>query len=321
MTQKPINVIFFGSPSFAVPSLSALAADERFRVLLAVTQPDRPAGRGKELRAPAVKAAAIERGIPVWQPDTLRSPEAMEYLKSLPADLYIVAAYGEIFRPEVLALPVHGVLNIHPSLLPRHRGSAPIPVAILNGEPETGVSVIKMVRKLDSGPVIARSTVPLKGTETAGSLSEQLAELSGEMIPDVAAGWVEGKLQAQPQAEELATYTRELTKEEGRIDWRLPATEIERRVRAMTPWPGAWTVLEGKRLRLLEVDISHTLTLSPGTITRIEDAVLVGTGTSPIRLRRVQPEGRREVNAEDWCHGARLRPEARFEIPEGEGGR
>lgn len=311
----PIKVIFFGSPVFAVPTLNALAGDPRFNVHLAVTQPDRPAGRGKQLRPPAVKMAALERGVPVWQPDTLRSPDAVERLKSLTADLYVVAAYGEIFRREVLTLPAHGVLNIHPSLLPRHRGSAPVQTAILNGEPETGVSIIQMVRKLDSGPIVAQSRVTLSGTETAGILSENLAEVSGKMIADIAADWVAGKLQARPQTEELATYTRELTKEEGRIDWRRPAEEIERQTRAMTPWPGAWTILDGKRLRLLKLDISHKHSRPPATLTRIDNAILVGTGTSPIRLLRVHPEGRHEVNAEEWYRGARLGPEAHFELP------
>jgi methionyl-tRNA formyltransferase len=315
----PIDVVFFGSPEFAVPALDALARDPRFNVLLAVTQPDRPAGRGKHLRPPAVKRAAAELGIPVWQPGSLRTPGAVAFLKDHPADLYVVSAYGEIFRREVLALPERGVLNIHPSLLPRYRGSAPVQAAILNGESETGVSIIQMVRKLDSGPVLAQSTVPLSGTETAGSLSEQLAEVSGRMIPDVAADWVAGKIHALPQAEELATYTREMTKAEGRIDWRRPATEIERLTRAMNPWPGAWTMFDGKRLKVLELDISHEQSLPPGTITRIGNTILVGTGTSPIQLLRVQPEGRREVHAEEWYRGARLGPEARFEIPADDG--
>lgn len=317
----PINVIFFGSPEFAVPTLNALAEDPRFNVLLAVTQPDRPAGRGKQLRSPAVKMAAIERGIQIWQPETLRSSEAVEYLKSFPADLFVVSAYGEIFRREVLTMPPHGILNIHPSLLPRHRGSAPVQAAIVNGESETGVSIIQMARKLDSGPIVAQKTVPLDGTESGGSLSEYLAEVSSRMIADVAAGWVAGKIQARAQVEEEASYSRELTKEEGRIDWRRPAAEIKRRTRAMSPWPGAWTILGGKRLRLLELDISHEQPIPPGTITRIGNAILAGTETSPIRLLRVQPEGRREVTADEWYRGARLGPEARFEIPVDEGAR
>lgn len=316
----PINVVFFGSPEFAVPAINALARDPRFNVLLAVTQPDRPAGRGKQLRPPAVKLAAAELGIPVWQPESLRFPEAVAFLKDHPADLYVVSAYGEIFRREVLELPAHGVLNIHPSLLPHYRGSAPVQAAILNGESETGVSIIQMVRKLDSGPILAQSTMPLSGTETAGSLSERLAGLSGRMIPDVAADWVAGTIHARPQTEDLATYTRELTKAEGRIDWRQPAEEIERRTRAMSPWPGTWTMIDGKRLKVLELDISRKHLLPPGTITRSGAVILVGTGTSPIRLLRVQPEGRREVSAEEWYRGARLGPEARFENPADDGG-
>lgn len=310
----PIKTIFLGSPAFAVPSLRALSADPRFDLVQVVTQPDRPAGRGRRLRVPPVKAAAEELGLPVWQPESLRSDEAVATLAALGADLYVVVAYGEILTRRVLALPAHGCLNVHPSLLPRYRGSAPVQAAILNGDAETGVSIIKLVRRLDAGPIVAQERLPLDGTERAGELSERLADLAAEMLPDVAADWVAGRIEAVPQDEDEATFTREIRKADGKIDWAAPAAEIERLVRAMDPWPGAWTTVAGRRLSVLACDISQIATNNPpGTITGSSDGVLVATGEGTVRLLRVQPEGRRPMDAEDWYRGARLEPGARFD--------
>lgn len=314
----PIRTVFFGSPTFAVPSLSALAHDPRFAVTLVVTQPDRPAGRGRRLQPPPVKQEAERLGLPVWQPETLRSEDAVERLAAERADLFVVVAYGEILTRRVLALPAHGCLNVHPSLLPRYRGSSPIQAAILNGDSETGVTIMLMVRRLDAGPIVAQRAVQLSGQETAGDLGERLARVAADMLPDIASRWVSGEIKAQPQDESCATYTRELRKEDGRIDWRRSAVEIERLVRAMNPWPGAWTRLEGRRLGVRAVDISNEHH-PPATIHQADHAVLVGTGTTAVRLLTVQPEGRGPMPAADWYNGARLAPGARFEIPESEG--
>jgi methionyl-tRNA formyltransferase len=313
MIPQPIKVVFFGSPSFAVPTLQALARDPSFDVRLVVTQRDRPSGRGKHLKPPGVKIAAQELGLPIWQPTTLRAPEAVDYLEEIAADLYVVVAYGEIFRRDVLSLPPHGILNVHPSLLPRYRGSSPIPAAIRHGEEETGVSIIQMVRKLDAGPIVAQEVVALSGPETAGELSERLAQLAGQMLPDVALNWVAGRIEARPQAEEIVSFTRELRKGDGRINWEQSAEEIERLVRAMNPWPMAWTSLDGNRLQVAAVDISQKLShMPPGLIHRTPAGIAVGTRTRPLILRRVHPEGRRELTAEEWYRGARLGSGSRF---------
>src|SRR5690606_29227459 len=262
-----ISFVFLGSPAFAVPSLRALALDARFTIPLVVTQPDRPAGRGRRPRPPAVKDAAIELGLPVFQPETLRDPAAVERLAAAVPDVLVVVAYGEILRQSVLDLAPLGCLNVHPSLLPRYRGSSPVQAAILNGDTETGISIIKLVRRMDAGPIVAQRRVPLDGTETAGTLSERLAKLAAEMLPDVVAAWVAGELEAEPQDDAAAPYTRELTTADARIDWGKDAAEIERLVRAMQPWPKAWSILEGRRLAVLACDISHKpSTEPPGTI-------------------------------------------------------
>lgn len=314
-----IRIVFLGSPEFAVPPLQSLAADSRVDVALVVTQPDRPAGRGRRLRPPALKTAATALGIPVFQPESLRSDDAVDRLRSVQADLFVVVAYGEILRRAVLDLPPHGCLNVHPSLLPRYRGSSPIQAAILNGDAETGISIIKLVRRLDAGPIVSQASLRLDGTETAGSLSERLAALAAEVLPDVVVEWVAGRLTAVPQDEDAATYTGEISKDDGLIDWRQDAVRIERLVRAMNPWPTAWSVVGGRRLAVLKCDISDEhFNTPPGTISATASGILVSTGSGTIRLLEVQPEGRRVMPASAWYRGARLAPGARFENPPGQ---
>jgi methionyl-tRNA formyltransferase len=301
-----LRIVFFGSPQFAVPSLEALVQDARLSIELVVTQPDRRAGRGRALVAPPVKTAAFAHQIPVWQPETLRSDDALERLRSIDADLYVVVAYGELFQRRVLALPKHGCLNVHPSLLPRYRGSSPIQSAILNGDRETGVTIIQMVRRLDAGPIVAQERVPLDGTETGGSLSARLADLAGVMLPDTAVDWSAGRIEPHPQDDELATYTRELTKASGEIDWTLDAVQIERAVRAYQPWPTAWTTLAGKRLVIERVELSdQTLDLPAGSLVFEDRTVRVACGTGSLVLLDVRPEGKRAMPAQDWFRGLR----------------
>lgn len=308
------RVVFLGSPEFAVPSLRALAADDRFDVALVVTQPDRPAGRGRRLQPPPVAEVARELGLSLFQPRSLRSAETFDALAAARADVFIVVAYGEILRRRVLEMPPGGVLNVHPSLLPRYRGSSPIPAAILNGDTETGVSVIKLVRALDAGPIVAQRSVGLTGLETSGSLSEELARVAAEMLPDTMEKWLAGRLATVPQDEAGASYTRELTKEDGRIDWRAGAVGIERLVRAMNPWPTAWTMLAGRRLSILVCHISLQPTKHTTTTITVEPPLpAVACGDGFVYLDRVRPEGRAEMSGADWLRGARLPPDARFE--------
>lgn len=312
-----LRIVFFGSPQFAVPSLKALAADERCSVDLVITQPDRRAGRGRGLVAPPVKVAAQSLGVPVWQPDTLRSEVAHERLRFTQSDLFVVVAYGELFQRSVLALPEHGCLNVHPSLLPRYRGSAPIQSAILNGDAETGVSVIQMVRRLDAGPIVAQQRIALQGTETGGSLSETLSNLAGAMLPGVVIAWAAGQIEAQMQDDSQATITRELRKSDGEINWALDAGSIERLVRAFQPWPTAWTTLAGKRIVIERVARDHrALDQKPGSVVSQRRDVLVACGDGSLRLIEVRPEGKRVTPADAWFRGLHADDHPRFEAHE-----
>jgi methionyl-tRNA formyltransferase len=310
-----LRIIFFGSPQFAVPSLEALANDAHLSVDLVVTQPDRRAGRGRELVAPPVKVAGESLRIPIWQPATLRTEAAHERLRSMGADLFVVVAYGELLQRTVLAIPRHGCLNVHPSLLPRYRGSAPIPSAILNGDRETGVSIIQMVRRLDAGPIAAQQRISLDGTETGGSLSATLADLAGRMLPDVVLDWAAGRIDARMQDEQLATMTRELTKADGEIDWHDDAGAIERQIRAYQPWPTAWTTLNGKRIVIERVEHDQRrLELPPGTIEFDQRALVVACESGSLKLINVRPEGKRAMPAEAWFRGLRATEHPRFDV-------
>jgi methionyl-tRNA formyltransferase len=316
-----LRIVFFGSPQFAVPSLEALANHARVSVDLVVTQPDRRAGRGRDLVAPPVKVAAAAFKIPIWQPDSLRTEEARERLRTTHADLFVVVAYGELFQRAVLAIPTHGCLNVHPSLLPRYRGSAPIQTAILNGDRETGVSIIQMVRRLDAGPIVAQRQIALNGTETGGSLSDTLAKLAGQMLPDVVLGWTAGRIEPRPQDDERATVTRELTKAGGEIDWQDEAGAIERQVRAYQPWPTSWTMLGGKRVVIDRAELDRREFRLPfGTLISEDRAVLVTCGTGSLRLLEVRPEGKRAMPARDWLRGVHGPDAPRFESAKGKSG-
>ncbi len=301
-----IRTVFFGSPEFAVPSLRALATDPRFQVPLVVTQPDRPAGRGRRLVEPAVKVAATDLDLAVWQPMTLRSDEAVDRLRDIKPDLFVVVAYGEIFRRAVLDIPAHGCLNIHPSLLPKYRGSSPIPAAILNGDATTGVSIIRMVRKLDAGPILAQREIRLNGTETSGQLSERLGDLAAVLLPDVAAAWCEGTIEPVEQSDDNAIVTRELAKYDGQLDWTESARQLERQVRAYSPWPATWTTLDGRRLVVHSAEVWPEIPhANPGQIFEDNRHVLVACGEESLCLVQVQPEGKKIMLAEDWFRGLR----------------
>ncbi len=313
-----IRTVFMGSPEFAVPSLDALHRDERIEVTLAVTQPDRRAGRGRKLQSPAVKVASEDRGIPLIQPGSLREPGIFERLANESPDLIVVVSYGELLRKSLLDLPKHGCLNVHPSLLPRYRGASPIPAAILAGDAETGVSIMRLTRRMDAGPILAQRRSPLDGTETTGALTRRLAEESGLLLPGTITGWVFGEIDELPQHEDDATYTRELRKADGQVDWREPAVQIERFVRAMNPWPMAWTTLAGERLTIHSVRVGSDAHRSerPGAIELEQEMVRVQTGDGIIDLERIQPAGKKPLSALDWARGARLESAPAFDLPE-----
>lgn len=296
----PLRVVFLGTPDFALPPLRALHAAPGIDVALVVTQPDRPSGRGRRLTPPPAKVFAEEHGIPVFQPDRLRGPAALGRLREAAADLYVIAAYGQILRQAVLDIPPHGCLNVHPSLLPRHRGPAPIAAAILAGDAETGVTIMLTDRGMDTGPILAQRSVPLGRRETTASLTPALFDLGAELLLDTIPRWVRGEIEPRPQDERRATVSRLFTTADGLVDWRRPALDLERQIRALNPWPRAFTFAGARRLILLAALAldGEPAADPPGTVRRAPDGQLqVATGAGHLLVTEVQPEGRRAVDA------------------------
>ncbi len=308
-----MRMLFLGSPSFAVTPLEALAG-AGYEIVAVVTQPDRPAGRRRQLSPPPVKQAAERLGLPVLQPETLRDPASVAELAALQPDIAVVAAYGEILRRRVLEIPPLGYLNIHPSLLPRHRGPTPVAGAILAGDSETGVSIMRLDRGMDSGPLLAQVTVPLPAVARTGPLTEELFRLGADLLLDVLPPYIAGRLQPQEQDHSQASVTRLLSREDSRIDWSLPAIVIERRIRAFDPWPGTASTWRGQPIKILAGRVQDTWQgrEPPGSLLISEGRPMVSTGSGALELLTVQPAGKRPINAIDWLKGQRATPGERF---------
>jgi methionyl-tRNA formyltransferase len=305
-----LRVVFLGTPELALPVFTALLTAPEIEVVLVVTQPDRPAGRGRHLTPPPIKRLAEEHDLPVFQPAHLRGAEALARLRAVNADLFVITAYGQILRQAVLAIPRLGCLNVHPSLLPRHRGPAPIAAAILAGDEETGVTIMLTDRGMDTGPILTQTAVPLGAGETTASLTPQLLTLGAELLLQTIPAWANGHITPLPQDETIATYSRTFTREDGLIAWERPAGAIARQIRALNPWPRAYTFLDGKRLLLLdareETTIPQPAESPPGTVVAgTAGALLVATGDGLLRLLEVQPEGRQAIDAETYLRGQR----------------
>lgn len=300
------RVIFMGTPDFAVPTLKSLI-DSEYELVGVVTQPDRPSGRGKRLTPPPVKVMAEQAKIPVLQPRSLRNPEAFETLVALKPDLIVVAAFGQILRQNVLSLPAHGCINVHASLLPRWRGAAPVVASILAGDDETGVTIMQMDEGLDTGPMIAKRAIPITTEHTGGSLTAELAELGSRLLLDTLPDWLAGNLEAQPQADDLATFAPRLDKREGALDWTQLAIDIERKVRAFNPWPGTFTFGPRGQLKILKAAVADAVSLPthnpPGTVFKQVRDVYVSTGEGILQLVTVQPAGKKAMSAEAWLNG------------------
>ena len=304
----PLRILFAGTPEFAVAPLRRLCA-EGFRPLAVLTQPDRPAGRGRDLAASPVKQAATDYGIPVHQPASLRDAAARDLLTELAPDLMVVVAYGLILPPAILAVPKFGCWNIHASLLPRWRGAAPIQRAIEAGDDETGVCIMQMDAGLDTGPVLRRVAIQLNGSETGGSLHDRLAELGAlallESVRQLDAG---ERPTGEPQEETGACYAAKLEKREAEIDWAQPAALLERRVRAFDPWPVAWCSIAGERTRVWRAAlVSQPSAMPPGTVLAAgRDGIDVATGREVLRLLELQPPGKRRMTVEDYLNARQL---------------
>jgi methionyl-tRNA formyltransferase len=300
-----IRVVFMGTPEFAVPSLLALC--EHYDVVGVVTQPDRPAGRGQTLTLSPVKVAALTAELPVFQPKTLRSPEAVGHLAEWEPSAIVVAAFGQILPTPVLELPAYGCLNLHGSLLPRYRGAAPMPAAILAGDPVTGVTLMQMDEGLDTGPILAQAEYPITALDTTTSLTARLSSLAAHLLIEKLPGWISGEIQAHPQDDSLATYCGPLEKEDGYLDWTRPAVHLDRQVRACDPWPGAYTTWQGRILKVLRARPrpDRPVEGEPGQVVALKPGIGVVSGEGLLQLIDVQLSGKRVVDAEEFARGQR----------------
>jgi methionyl-tRNA formyltransferase len=321
--MTPLRVVFMGSPAFAIPSLAGLL-DAGHEVALVLSQPGRPAGRGRQPTPPAVAAFARERGLPLFQPPSLKPPEAFARVRETAPDVIVVAAYGLILRREILELPPLGCLNVHASLLPRHRGAAPILAAILAGDVVTGVCLMQMEVGLDTGPVLARRSTPIAPTDDTPALTERLALLGRDVLVETLPRWAGGEIVPVPQDDSVATYAPKVERQDGRLDWSLPTVDLWRRVRAYRGWPSAFTMWQGKQLKVLAarpgVSLPTALSqrergttgegpLPPGRVILVEDGgaqvPAVVTGDGALLLDLVALEGKRPTSGADFVRGYR----------------
>lgn len=312
-----MRVVFLGSPPFAVPIFERLVASAHTPAGL-VTQPDKPKGRGMKVEVSPLVASAAARNVPVLQPATTKDPAFVAALRALAPDVLLVASYGEILRRDVLELAPHGALNVHASLLPRWRGASPIQAALLAGDTETGVCVQRMVLALDEGDVVVERRTRIAEHENAGELLQRLALLGADAALEALDALASGRARSTPQDPAHATFARKIPKERGRIDWSRSASELARHVRAFTPWPGARTALAGQDLTLVDVrEAPHAplAATTPGALTATKDGLWVACGAGALRILRLKPAGKGELDADAWLRGARLAADAHFDAP------
>ena len=307
-----MRIVFFGTPAFAVPSLRALLR-ERFTIAGVVTQPDRPQGRSRsDLIPPPIKLYAQSQGIPVLQPVRPVGDLFSTSLRRLEADLGVVVAYGHILRPEILSIPPRGMINVHASLLPRYRGAAPVQYAILRGESETGITIMQMEAGLDSGPILHRVTTSIEPDETAGALSDRLAELGAAALIEALSLISAGLVRPQPQDDSRATFAPKIGRDMARLVWQRDAATLVRQVRAFDPAPGAWTTLNGNVLKLFGAREAPG-TGEPGNVLAAGDRLLVAAARGAVAVREVQPAGRNRLPVAAWVRGRGVEAGQRLE--------
>ncbi|GFN31986.1 methionyl-tRNA formyltransferase [Paenibacillus xylaniclasticus] len=304
-----MKIVFMGTPDFAVPSLERILADG-YEVTAVITQPDRPKGRKRELTPPPVKEAALRLGIPVYQPERMRSEEAAALVESLQPDLIVTAAYGQILPRAVLNTPRLGCINVHGSLLPKYRGGAPIQRAIINGEKVTGVTIMYMAEGLDTGDMISRVEVPIEDTDTSGTLFAKLSEAGAELLGKTLPSIENGTASRTPQDHDEATYAPNLSREDERIDWSKSARQLYDQVRGLSPMAGAFTLWNGEPFKVWRCEVdsaSGAGSLPPGAVLSADaEGIVVQTGAGTLRLLEIQPAGKKAMAAADWLKGARL---------------
>ena len=304
-----VNVVFFGTPEFAVPTLRALLAS-RHNVVGVVTQPDKPRGRGQQVSDSPIKQLALSHGLPIVQPERLKAPEFAEILRSWQPDLGVVAAYGRIIPETIINVPRLGMINVHASLLPKYRGAAPVHRAVIEGERETGVTIMRVEKELDAGAMFATATRPIGPDDTSDVVERDLSELGAGLLVQVVDQIAAGTAREEPQDASRFTLAPRLTKEEGLIDWTLPAAAIHNRVRGLYPWPHAYTYLDGARLIVLKTQVEPLpASAPPGEVVGVtRDAIQVATGQQGrIAILQLQPEGRRPMATRDFLAGRAIR--------------
>lgn len=298
-----MKIVFMGTPDFAVGALEALI-QAGHEITAVVTQPDKPKGRGKEMQYPPVKECALRYGIPVFQPVKIKTPEAVAQLKAYAADVYVVAAFGQILSEEILNLPRFGCINIHASLLPKYRGAAPIQWAIIAGEKQSGVTIMQMDKGLDTGDMLYTKEVEITAEETGESLHDKLMQAGAEAIVEALPLLEAGKLTPVKQEDTKSCYAKMLNKSMGQIDWNKSADEIDRLIRGLTPWPSAYTYLNGRQFKIFKAVPTEGAVAKPGTITdKGKTSVTVQTGQGALRLESVQLEGKKRMSVHDFLLG------------------
>ncbi len=308
------RIVFMGTPDFAVPPLKALAGRPDFHVCLVITQPDRPKGRGRKPAPPPVKQAARTLGLPVFQPEKLNTDDAVERLSDLAPDYFVVAAYGQILSQRILAIPARYPVNIHASLLPKYRGAAPIQAAIRHMEKETGVTTMIMAKGLDTGDMLLKAQTPIHPHDTARSLHDRLAAMGADLILETIDRLNENRLTPVPQDHTAASYAPMLKKEDGRIDWSLSSHKVCAHIRAMTPWPGTFTFLFGKRIKIFAaIPGSNETTAPPGTVCALDsDGIHVAAGTGTVIIESLMGTSGKRLSADDYLRGHALNLSDRF---------
>jgi methionyl-tRNA formyltransferase len=309
-----MRVLFWGTPDFGLPTLEAIMKAGH-RVVGVITNPDRPRGRGRKLQPSAVKAAALESGLRILQPERPRGDGFLRELAALSPDLSVVAAYGQILVDEVLALPTHGSVNVHGSLLPELRGAAPVNWAIINGHERSGVTIMRMVRELDAGAILCQEPIEIGPRMTAGELYDQASILGARLTLDTLAALSDGTLVEREQDDERATYAPKLGRTDARIDWERDAVEVGRWVRGCDPWPGAWSELEGVPVLFFQPTVEETsVDEPPGTVIEADhrSGLKVAAGSGSVRFDAVKPAGGRRMTAAEWVRGRGPRPGGRF---------
>lgn len=320
----PYSLIFFGTSDFSLPSLQALINDKRFDVKAVVTKPDMKVGRHQDVIKPPVKILAEKHGIPVLQLDSIKAESSYDTLKRLQeeerVDSYVVVSYGKIIPQKVLDLPKHGVINVHGSLLPKHRGASCVQSAISSGDKETGVTIMLMDAEMDHGPILDQKKTTIRDDDTGGILHDRLADMGGVILPDTLADFIEHKIEPKEQDHDSATYCKILKREDGKIDWSKPAVEIERLVRAYDPWPGTYTVKDDKRIKIHKAKTSPPEAVAPmaqnsefrisnsdlGQWIIEDEKLFVTCGDGVLKILELQPEGKRRMSAKDYLAGLKI---------------